>query len=567
MEEFYNEFNGETYISFRDTIVIKDKYQSIYSKVKRNIFYFLSKEKRIFVKNFNHISNLVDASNEIYIINTLSKNKSLLDNITGFALDYNQRLVVVKEEDHTLVIAGAGSGKTLTIIGKIRYLIEKKFFDESEILCISFTNEATNKLKESLKNTYNYNINVCTFHKLALSILRDNGLEPSIAQPDTLEYIIDEFFDYLILDNALLLRILKTYFNDPYEKVKGTKKFVKFKKLIAQFIHLYKANIYGEEQFYHFLMIEKNKKNHLLLICIITIYNLYKAELISQNEIDFDDMIVEATMSLKEFGIKKKYRYIVIDEYQDSSFVRCNLIKELVRLSSAKLLAVGDDFQSIYRFTGCNLDIFINFKDYFINPDIIHINHTYRNAQELIDLAGNFIMRNKYQIKKQLKSDKHVDKPIKIVFYEEKKQDFKKLVNLILATSKLLILARNNNDIYQFIDDSFEMQNDTLYYNEQSIKYLTVHKSKGLEEENVILINLENSMTGFPNKMEDDEILKHIIKSRNDIPFEEERRLFYVALTRTKNNSYLFVPKANYSIFVKEIMCDFPEKIEFISIK
>lgn len=567
MDEFYNEFNGESYISYQDSLTIKRKYRILYLNIKRNLLYFMSKKKRFFIKNFNHISNLVKTSNEIYISKCSSKNKFLLDNIKGFPLDYNQRLAVIKEEDNTLVIAGAGSGKTLTIIGKIRYLIEEKFIDEREILCISFTNDTVNSLKESLKKHYNYNVDVYTFHKLALLIMRFSGQNPSIAIPDTLEYIIDEFFDYLILDNPSLLCILKEYFNEQYEKVRGTKKLIKFKKLIAQFIHLFKANIYVEENLYNFLINEKNKKNYCFLICMIAIYNIYKQELISQNEMDFDDIIIEATSTLREIGYKQKYRYIIIDEYQDSSINRCNLIKEITRFSNAKLLAVGDDFQSIYRFAGSNLEMFINFNKYFANPDIIYINNTYRNSQELINIAGQFIMKNKRQMKKLMKANKHIDKPIKIIIYENKKLTFKKLISMLIKESSLLILGRNNNDIYQFIDSSFKIDGDILHYENQTIKYLTVHKAKGLEEENVVIINLENSMTGFPNKMEEDEVLRHVINYPNHIPFEEERRLFYVALTRTKNNNYLLVPKDSYSIFVKEIIKDFPENIEFISIK
>ena len=96
----------------------------------------------------------------------------LLDNINGYPLDKKQRKVVTSNQKYILVSAGAGSGKTLTIIGKIRYLIEIQKLKESEILCISFTNEATNNLKNKLKENYNYNISCYTFHKLGLEILK-----------------------------------------------------------------------------------------------------------------------------------------------------------------------------------------------------------------------------------------------------------------------------------------------------------------------------------------------------------------------------------------------------------
>ena len=94
------------------------------------------------------------------------------------------------------------------------------------------------------------------------------------------------------------------------------------------------------------------------------------------------------------------------------------------------------------------------------------------------------------------------------------------------------------------------------------IRYLTVHKSKGLEEENVIIINLENKINGFPSKIENNEILKYVLNENDNYPYEEERRLFYVALTRTKNNVYLFVNKKNESIFVKEIVNNYKSCIQ-----
>ena len=106
---------------------------------------------------------------------------------------------------------------------------------------------------------------------------------------------------------------------------------------------------------------------------------------------------VEQTIEILK-GIKHKYKYVIIDEYQDTSLVRFNLIKEILDKTDSKLMVVGDDFQSIYRFTGCDISLFLNFKKYFNKAKILKIQNTYRNSQELIDIAGNFVMKNKHQI-------------------------------------------------------------------------------------------------------------------------------------------------------------------------
>jgi DNA helicase-4 len=231
-------------------------------------------------------------------------------------------------------------------------------------------------------------------------------------------------------------------------------------------------------------------------------------------------------------------------------------------------MVVGDDFQSIYRFSGCNLDIFINFNKYFNDCKIIYIYNTYRNSQELINVAGNFIMKNRIQNKKTLFSNKHIYRPIKIVYYSNQKEIFKKLILYLVKENehKILILGRNNNDVNKILSDDFKIIKDQIYYKDISFRYLTVHKSKGLEEENVIIINLVNDIMGFPSKLEDDSILHYIVKYSEIIPFEEERRLFYVALTRTKKYNYLLVDKCNPSIFVKEILRDYSDNIEILSI-
>ena len=281
------------------------------------------------------------------------------------------------------------------------------------------------------------------------------------------------------------------------------------------------------------------------------------------------DNILKAIQFLKTGKRILPYQYVIIDEYQDSSLLRCKLIQVLLQKTNAKIMAVGDDFQSIYRFSGCNLEIFLNFEKYFSHPDILFITNTYRNSQELIDIAGKFIMKNKNQIKKSLYSNKHLEKPIKIIYYEKEQEVLENVLIYLEKKNKkkVLILGRNRKDIYPFLTPNIQWKENCYYYHDISFLYMTVHQSKGLEEEYVILISLENSMTGFPNKLENDSIFRFLDEKKESYAYEEERRLFYVALTRTKNENYLLVPKKKESIFVKELIRDFKDKIEFLSIK
>ncbi len=115
-----------------------------------------------------------------------------------------------------------------------------------------------------------------------------------------------------------------------------------------------------------------------------------------------------------------------------------------------------------------------------------------------------------------------------------------------------MILGRNNNDINKYIDNEYKKEEDYYYYKNIKFRYLTMHKSKGLESKNVIIINMEDKITGMPSKIKEEEILKYLNNTKDYYPYEEERRLFYVALTRTKNKVYIISPFKE-SIFIREI--------------
>lgn len=506
------------------------------------------------------------------------------DKISGYYLDSEQQAIVLDESKYLLVVAGAGSGKTLTILGKINYLVKYKNIDPNEILCISFTKKAADSLKNKIKKEFNFNMDVFTFHKLSLEILKDTNISYEIADSNLLENMIHEFFRETITNFDKQMKLVLNYFK--IKKVKNIKEsYLKFynhnqkkllllEKLLSTFLHLLKCNNYSLKDFSSFLKqakktfsYSKYKKEKQFLTLALNIYLIYENYLEVNKEIDFDDMLIKATIQTKDKGITKNHKYVIIDEYQDTSYIRFQLVKEIINQTDAKLMVVGDDFQSIYRFTGCDLSLFLNFKDYFPEAKIMKIQNTYRNSQELIQVAGNFVMKNKKQIYKKLKSSKSIKKPIQIIYYDNIKEKMKELILKIYneTNNPILILGRNNKDINLVLDNDFILKEDKLIYKKDPniiLYYLTVHKSKGLEEENVIIINLEDNLLGFPNQIRDDKVLRFVSNNNEKYPYSEERRLFYVALTRTKNYVYLLVPNKNKSVFIKELLKDYYRYIQ-----
>ena len=491
--------------------------------------------------------------------------------IGKYTLDKSQSEIVQDESDYLLVTAGSGSGKTLTILGKINYLIKEKKLQEEDLLCISFTKSSAESLKQKIQNELNLNIQTYTFHKLSLEIIKKSKLSYDIAVENLLDIIIDEFFIKDIYNSKYLMRLVCKYFKKNLKKAEQeyktlTTELDELKKLCSTFIKLMKCNNYELKDFLVFLSKIKRtiiystyKKEKILLTIILNIYLKYNNYLKENNEIDFDDMIILATQLIKKEKSIWSTRYIIIDEYQDTSQIRFLLIKEILNKTNAKLMVVGDDFQSIYKFTGCDISLFLNFKDYFPTAKIRKIEKTYRNSNELIKVAGAFIMKNKKQLKKNLFSDKNLKKPIKILKYINIKKIFIEIIKELSKNrhQKIMILGRNNKDIYMLLDENIKMngKNHVIVkeYEYLDIIYMTVHKSKGLESDNVIIINLENKITGFPSKIKDEKITRLVTKTKDIYPYSEERRLFYVALTRTKNKVFLLVPQKSPSIFIEEL--------------
>lgn len=489
----------------------------------------------------NNKSKFKSIKNKKFINSELKKYNYLFSNINGYSLDKEQRIAVVTDEVNTLVIAGAGSGKSLTIVGKIQYLLQKGISTD-EILCITFTKEAARSLEEKL----NSKVKVYTFHSLAYSLLKKNNY--SVVQDNYLEYIIDEYFYFISNNDSMIYKVkcLLNKIDTPYKYIINSNELLLLKRLILTFINLFKTNNYTLNDF---LQINENK---YLISIIIDIYYLYNEELKSTNSIDYNDMIVLATQEIKNTNMK--YKYIIVDEYQDTSYIRYELLKQIINKTNAKLICVGDDYQSIYRFNGCDIDMFINFKKYFRYTKIVKISNTYRNSQELINVAGSFIMKNSNQLYKKLKSNKHINKPIIICYFND---IYKLLDKLIDKYKSILILGRNNNDINIFKTKEF-------IYKNCSIKCMTIHSSKGLEDECVILLNAIDSSIGIPNKIQNPKILNYVINNKLKFPYDEERRLFYVALTRTKNEIYIMTRKNNESIFIKELKKDYKNYIMYI---
>ena len=205
-----------------------------------------------------------------------------------------------------------------------------------------------------------------------------------------------------------------------FEKIVNTEEnryIANLVKLVCTFIQNFKTNGYPFDHFDSFRYKTNNVRTRLFLDICEQCYHEYSKRLKEKNAIDFEDMINDSAKIIREQeinGRKLDFKYIIVDEYQDISRQRFNLTKELSKLCNAKIIAVGDDWQSIYAYAGSDITLFTHFKEAFGYGLELSITKTYRNAQEVIDIAGGFIQKNTSQIKKALISPKHIANPVVI---------------------------------------------------------------------------------------------------------------------------------------------------------
>ena len=309
---------------------------------------------------------------------------------------------------------------------------------------------------------------------------------------------------------------------------------------IIKFISAFKEHGYHLKKFDEFLSSAKDDRETVFLNFVKSTYVSYQDYLTNEKCIDYTDMIRKGT----DFVQDTDFDYIFVDEYQDISQSRFNLVKAVRDDSNANLIVVGDDWQSIYGFNGSDVKFFAKFSEDFPDCEVIRLNKTYRAANELIVPAGEFV-HNDYLVDKKLYSDKNLEQPIHLITHNSSSIAEHMLVYDILRhisetedNKNVMILSRyqeNLNSIKRRLSSVNVDSNLDL-----EIEYQTFHGAKGLESDNVIILDVNsNKIMGIPSKVDDDELLRFVTFKNSKYQKWEERRLFYVALTRTKNRVYL----------------------------
>ena len=659
--------------------------------------------------------------------------RKLIGNVEGRQLDDQQIRCIIKDSYNHLIIAGAGTGKTTTIVGKVKYLLKSGVCEAKDILVLSFTNASASEMRERINRETGLEIAASTFHKLGMNIINTvEAVTPKITKIKLQQFVRERLSEYI--KNPAYLDLLCRYFifnykynksefdfksgeeyddylrtNPPvtlkgervksygemdianflfrngisyeYEKEyeidtrtedraqyypdfylpdygyyieffginekgevpayfvsrngkspteeyqegmkwkrelhnanntvliecysfersngklissleeKLKKQGVVFKplsseelwakvsennsknlitgiaELMATIISLMKSNECDIEGLRNICLNNQSIANTSLVDLITPVYNAYISVLKQNGEIDFNDMINKATHMINDGKYVNTYKYVIVDEYQDISRSRFNLLKALRQSSDYKLFCVGDDWQSIYRFAGSDMDYIVNFANYWGSTEYSKIETTYRFTDSLIDISGRFVMQNPVQIRKAIKGIKS-----NLGFAMGEIKGYTEDLAIKFMLNRLRELPQNSTVFFigrytfdsKLLSDCSELdcRYDTVTQTAQVIlmdrkdlkmEFLTAHKSKGLQADYVFIINNKDRGMGFPSKIQNDPLVDSLLECKEDYPFAEERRLFYVALTRAKIKSYLVVVNGNESGFASEM--------------
>lgn len=685
------------------------------------------KELDTFRKKF---SERVSDHNKAALVSLVDEAKKYVGLVEGSQLDYQQMSAIVKPSRNHLVVAGAGTGKTTTIVGKVKYLLESGYCSEDDILVLSFTNASATEIRERInKETQKY-IDAMTFHKLGLDIItKVDGITPNITKVNVSafakKYIEDnssnlgyvstlckyllnrniddksefdftnrsEYEEYLHINPPTSVKgeTLKSYgeveianylfehgieyeYESSYKVDTRTDKYTQYhpdfylpeydiyieyygidengrvpdyyvgkngdpsseykksmewKKAIHEenntilidtyyyenkqgnLLHNLENNLkkYGVEfaeyssielwnlithenektllsyladlistiimliksnnfSFDYVRRIATKKRNEIMLNVVEPIYVSYQKSLSDNGEIDFNDMINKAALYIEQGKYVNPYKYVIVDEYQDISKARFNLLKRLRESADYQLFCVGDDWQSIYRFDGSDIDYIVHFDNYWGATDKSRIESTYRFGDSLIDISGNFVMNNPFQIRKWLVCGGNVTSGFALGEIKANTEKYAvyymtDILKELPKDSKVYFIGRYLYDVKMIEDsESFSCSYDkkTGYTNVEfcdrkdlSIQFITAHRSKGLQADYVFILNNKDKGMGFPSKIQNDPLVELLLEGVEKYPYAEERRLFYVALTRAKKKVYLLSIDGNESVFTKEL--------------
>ncbi|MEJ6949468.1 ATP-dependent helicase [Natronospora cellulosivora (SeqCode)] len=546
------------------------------------------------IKSFFNL--FIDEEQE-YIDRKIREYHDLFYKTGKYPLNPKQCEAVIKNKKYNQVIAAAGTGKTTVLAYRIKYLIEEGI-DPKRILAITYSKKAAKEMEIRLKRQFSINkVEVRTIHSFAYKIIRKEYKEPqSIVTAYEMKKFIRNEINHLINNDADFQNYYFKFFRYYHNEELNNSIFEDDTELITKmtinnftlldnfimFIDLAKKNNIKVEEIEK-LLNKNNESQYYFGLSAKILYEKYHLYLLKNQKLDFNDMIYKSIDILKKKPEKyyKEYDHMLVDEFQDVSLAHIKFIKNFfTKGSNMNLFCVGDDWQSIYSFQGSEPKYFIKFENYFGQAAKTYLTDNYRCPATILDAGNSLISNNKNQIKKKVRANnKNDSRPVLHIL--EKKLNYKDflarytlilLKNLLKQGSKpsdIMILCRYDEAVpyldkvknylrkekipYQGKSNDYYNPKDQSRKPKNAVSVFSIHQSKGCEADNVILVHaVAKGPHSFPEAARENELLDTVKINKVD-HLEEERRLFYVAMTRTAKNLHILSQENNISPFIKEI--------------
>ena len=362
-------------------------------------------------------------------------------------IDYQKELnpsqcdAVLYTEGDSMVIAGAGSGKTRVLTYKIAHLLEEGV-DPWSILALTFTNKAAGEMKQRIASRVGENraryLWMGTFHSIFSRILRSEADKIGYSSNFTI-------YDQTDSQNLIKSIIKEMQLDDKTYKANVVQNRISNAKnrLVTASAYVQNADIYKNDQFKKIPMTGK-------------IYERYEQRCRQSDAMDFDDLLLNTFILFREHpDVQERYgssfKYILVDEYQDTNYAQHCIVWQLTRFG-AKVCVVGDDAQSIYSFRGANLDNMLKFSKLYPDSKLFKLEQNYRSTQTIVEAAGSLICKNHAQIPKKVFSENEQGDKIKVLCAHSDLEESEMVVNRLLdlktfkdvSWSQMAILYRTN---------------------------------------------------------------------------------------------------------------------------
>ncbi|WCE31445.1 DNA helicase IV [Vibrio sp. SCSIO 43137] len=506
----------------------------------------------------------VDERNDHWLEQERPNWEVLFNQIESSPLNVSQQQAVLLNNDHNLVLAGAGTGKTSVLTSRIAYLLQSHLAQADELLMLAFGRKAAEEMKQRLSDKIGLaaeKVSVNTFHQLGLKIVNSVEEAPAVISPlatDSAEKKAwcSEWLKQHWQVNANYKRWQKHLSKWPIAYLKGDEELehqTENPKLIQWLISQldFLCQTHKPKKELQELLVEHRDyprlNNELALIW--PCYQHWQKTLKERGEIDFYLMISQATKYVKSGKFKSPWRYIMVDEYQDISPDRVELLEALCTNRKgekhASLFAVGDDWQAIYQFAGADVDLTTGFAERFTSSTVHYLDTTYRFNSKIAEVANRFIQQNPYQLEKELVSNKvQKQKAVYVISVKQIEKALSALNQKMQQGASVMLLGRNHYHKPAHFDEWQKA------FANLSFEFQTCHASKGSEADYVFIVALDDGQ--FPASERQPHLDAVIGASKQTYADAEERRLFYVALTRAKQKVWL-VHGAAPSRFIQEL--------------